>query len=59
MKEIGRGSCYKRQGVQPSVLLQLRGVDWVEGGKKVQERGNIYILMADLHCCMAETSTSL
>ena len=30
----------------------------VEGGKKVRER-EICILMADLHCCMAETSTSL
>ena len=33
--------------------------DWVGGGKEVQEGGNVYIHMADSHCCKAETSSTL
>ena len=29
------------------------------GRRKAQERGNVYIIMTDSHCCMAETSTTL
>ena len=29
------------------------------GGREIQEGGDIYILMADSHCCMAETNTTL
>ena len=37
----------------------LEGWDGVGGGREVQEGGGIYILMADSHCCMAETNTTL
>ena len=29
------------------------------GGRGTREGGDIYILMADLHCCTAETNTAL
>ena len=29
------------------------------GGEGAREGGNVSIIMADLRCCMAETSTSL
>ena len=37
----------------------LEGWDGVGGGREVQEGGDISILMADSHCCMAETNTTL
>ena len=52
---------YGTQGAQPSsALWQPRGVGWggVLGGE-IQEGGDICILMADSHCCMAETNTTL
>ena len=36
----------------------LEGWDRVEG-RKAQEGGDLYIIMADLHCCMAETNITL
>ena len=33
--------------------------DGVGGGREVQKGGNIFILMADSCCCMAETNTML
>ena len=30
-----------------------------EGGREVQEGGDIYVLIADSHCCTAETNTTL
>ena len=33
--------------------------DGVGGGRKVQRGGDIFILMADSCCCMAETNTIL
>ena len=30
-----------------------------ERGREVQEGGDIYVLIADSHCCIAETSTTL
>ena len=33
--------------------------DGVEDGGDVQEGGDICILMADSHCCMAETNITL
>ena len=50
-------SCRITQGTQPSALGQSRGVA-PGGGREVQERGDIYILMADSRCCMAETNTT-
>jgi len=32
---------------------------WGRAGKEVQEGGDIFILMFDSHCCMAETNTTL
>ena len=37
----------------------LEGWDGVGGGREVQEGGDISILVADSHCCMAETNTTL
>ena len=37
----------------------LEGWDGVGGGREVQEGGDISILMADSHCCTAETNTTL
>ena len=37
----------------------LEGGDGVGGGREVQEGGDICILMADSHCCMAETNITL
>ena len=37
----------------------LEGCDGGRSGKEVQEGGDICILMADSHCCMAETNTTL
>ena len=37
----------------------LVGGDGVGGGREVQEGGDICILMADSHCCMAETNITL
>ena len=37
----------------------LEGWDEGCGGREVQEEGDICISMADSHCCMAETNTSL
>ena len=37
----------------------LEGWGGRRGGREVQEGGDICILMADSHCCMAETDTTL
>ena len=37
----------------------LEGRDGLGGGRDVQEGGDICILMADSHCCMAETNITL
>ena len=37
----------------------LQGWDAVAGGSKFQEGGDICVLMADSHCCTAETNTAL
>ena len=37
----------------------LEGRAGVEGGRAVQEGGGICILMADFHCCVAETNITL
>ena len=37
----------------------LEGRDGVEGGREVQEGGAICMLMADSHCCVAETNITL
>ena len=36
-----------------------RGMEWGKGRGKVQEGGNICVLLADSHCCLAETKTNL
>ena len=48
--------CYITQGAQPGTLWQPRVRGWGECERKVQERGDMGILMADSHCCMAETN---
>ena len=45
---------------EPSLVLrddQKGGVG--RGGRETQEGGDIYVVMTDLHCCMAETITAL
>ena len=45
----------------PSDLISASKLD-LEGwgaGREAQEGGTIGIIMADLHCCMAETNTTL
>ena len=37
----------------------LEGWDGGWSGRDAQEGGDIYILMVDLCCCMAETNTTL
>ena len=39
------------------MLIMVCG--WGRGGKEVQEGGDIFILMFDSHCYMAETNTTL
>ena len=53
------GSCYITQPAQPGALWQPRGVGWGEKWEGYSRRGNIRILMADSHCCMAKVSTTL
>ena len=36
----------------------MLGVGWL-GGREAQEEGDIYILIADSCCCIAETNTTL
>ena len=38
---------------------KITGGEWGGGGSKVQERGNVCILMADSCCGRAETNTTL
>ena len=56
---MASGKCCIAQGVQTRTLDSLEG--WAEGwgGREVLEGGGICISMADSHCCMAETNTSL
>ena len=53
------GSCYIMQGEWPATLCWP---GWVAGGGREAHLGGgvcIYIVMADSHCCMAETNTAL
>ena len=47
-------SCCITQGTQPGTLWWSRGVRWGEGLREAQERGDLYIVVTDLHCCIAE-----
>ena len=40
-------------------IMLIMDCGWGRGGKEVQEGGDIFILMFDSHCCMAETNTTL
>ena len=42
------------QGAQPGALWWPAGMGWVED-TEAGKRGDVCIIMADLHCCMAET----
>ena len=53
------GTCCVAQGAQSSALRQPRGVDGEGDGREVQDRGDIYIPVADLCWRMAETSATL
>ena len=33
--------------------------DGMKQGREAKEGENVYIIMADLHCCMVETNTTL
>ena len=56
------GSCCITQGAQPRALRQPRGVGWGggRGGREgVQEEEDIYTLVADPCCGMAEANRIL
>ena len=40
-------------------ITLIMACGWGRGGKEVQEGGDIFILIFDSHCCMAETNTTL
>lgn len=46
----------KAHGAQLSALWRPRGEGWGKG-RKAQGEGDIFIIMADLLCCKAETNT--
>ena len=48
-----RAGCYMTQGAQPGALWWPRGVRRMEGSE-AQVGGDVCIIMADLHCCMAK-----
>ena len=41
------------------LCVDLEGWDGAWGGREAQEGGDICIIMTDLHCCTAETNTTL
>ena len=47
------------QGTETGLCSNLEGWGGKGAGRKVQEGGDICISVADSHCCMAETNTSL
>ena len=52
-------SCCITQAAQLRALWQPRGLGWGGDGGKVQEGGDIDMLMADSRSCTAETNTTL
>ena len=46
-------NCGVAQGAQPDLG------DGMDRGRETGEGGNVCIIMVDLHCCMAETNTTL
>ena len=40
-------------------ITLIMACGWGRGGKEVQEGGDIFILIFDSHCCMAESNTTL
>ena len=49
-------SCCMTQEARSHAPRQAR---WGEGERKVEEGGNICVLMADVHCRVAESNTTL
>ena len=45
--------------LKQQLCINLEGWHGEGDGKEVQEGGDISILVADSHCCMAETNTTL
>ena len=55
-KRAGKRLLWSRE----SSLVLCDGLEWGEVGRGgVLEGGDVCIIMADLHCCMAETNTIL
>ena len=52
------GNCCVTQETQPATLWWPKEVGWGEG-REAQEEGNICIIMADSHCWLSETNTTL
>ena len=44
--------------IESFFLRRYRGVKWEEE-REAQEGGDLCTIMAGLHCCMAETNTTL
>ena len=53
------GSCCIAQGTQLGALWWPREMGWEDGRREAQQGGDICILMADSHYCIAETNTTL
>ena len=51
-------SCWVAQGGQPVVLWWSRRMGWRKG-MEVMEGRDVCVIMADLHCCIAETNATL
>ena len=52
-------SCCMIQEARSHAPRQPRGRGWGGGEREVQEGGNICVLMADAHCRVAESNTTL
>ena len=59
VKQTADGESLYDKEARPHAPRQPRGKGWGGGGREVQEGGAICILMADLHCCMAEINATL
>ena len=59
VKQTASGNVLYDTGSSNLVLWQPRGEGWDGGRRRVQQRGEICIFMADSCWCMAETKTAL
>ena len=53
------GRCSITDGDHTGGLWGTRGLGWERGGSLKRDGIYVYITMTDLHCCMAETHTTM